>query len=297
MPYQIEITDTVPGTVLELRRVVRPEHVGEDIGTGLAELYAEVEATRLHPAGPPSATYLTPPVPGQAMNVDLGVPVTAGAGRAAPRAGARVVGRHSRPVARTIHRGDYAGIGAAYKALDEWIFSNGFRAAGPPTETYLTGPDAVSDTAAYRTEVCIPVAPSAGLSVRFPGGFATAVEQTTKALRENGFGVLTQIDLRATLHERTGAEIGDHLVLGVCDPRLAERALEVDRQAGLLLPCTVAVRADEQGTVVEALDPAVLVQATGMTELGPVAAEARTRLAAALRAVAATSTEKEYGDE
>ena len=297
MPYQIEITDTVPGTVLELRRVVRSEHVGEDIGTGLAELYAEVEATGLHPAGPPSVTYLTPPGPGQAMDVDLGLPVTAGAGRAAPRPGARVVGRHSRPVARTIHRGDYAGIGAAYKVLDEWIFSNGYRPAGPPTETHLPGPDAVSDTAAYRTEVCIPVAPAAGLSVRFPGDFTAAVEQTTKALGENGFGVLTKIDLRATLHERTGAEIGDHLLLGVCDPRLAERALDVDRQAGLLLPCTVAVRADEQGTVVEALDPAVLVQATGITELEPVAAEARTRLATALRAVAAAGTEKEYGGE
>ena len=49
MPYQIEITDTVPGTALELRRAVRPEHVGEDIGTGLAELYAEIDATGLHP--------------------------------------------------------------------------------------------------------------------------------------------------------------------------------------------------------------------------------------------------------
>ena len=83
-------------------------------------------------------------------------------------------------------------------------------------------------------------------------------------------------------------------MLGVFDPRLAERTLAVDPQAGLLLPCTVAVRVDDQGTVVEALDPTVLVQATGIVELEPVATEARTRLTTALRAVAAA---KEHSDE
>ena len=286
MTYQIEITDTVPGTVLELRRVVRPEHIGEDLGAGLAELYAEVEATGLHPAGPPAVTYLDRPVPGRPMDVDLGVPVMPGAGRAAPGAGARVVGRHSRPVARTIHRGDYAELGTAYEALEEWIFSHGYRTAGPPTETYLTGPDAVSDPAGYRTEVCVPVVPSAALSVRLPGDVAATVARTREALEANGFGVLTEVDLRATLRERTGTDLEDFLVLGVCAPRLAERALAVDRQAGLLLPCTVTVHADGEDTVVEALDPVVLARTIGLADLEPVAAEARARLATALRAVA-----------
>ena len=90
---------------------------------------------------------------------------------------------------------------------------------------------------------------------------------------------------RATLREKTGAELEDFLILGACVPELAKRALDVDRQAGLLLPCTIAVRADGDATLVEALDPAILVRATGLAELEPVAVEARERLAAALRAV------------
>ncbi len=286
MPYDIEITETVPGTVLELRRVVRPEHIGEDIGAGLAELYTQVTAAGLHPVGPPAVTYLDMLVPGQPVNIDLGVPIAPGVGKAEPGGGARVVGRHSRPAARTIHHGDYTGLGAAYEALTEWIFSHGYRTVGPPTETYLAGPDTVPDPAGYRTEISIPVIQSIGLSVRIPHDFATAVTRTRDALREQGFGVLTEIDLRATLRDRTGAELEDFLLLGVCDPRLAERALAVDRQAGLLLPCTVAVRADGDATVVEALDPAILVHASGIPDLEPVATEARTRLAAALRVVA-----------
>jgi uncharacterized protein (DUF302 family) len=195
------------------------------------------------------------------------------------------VGRHSRPAAHTVHHGDYAGIGAAYQALDEWILSHGYRSAGPPTETYLTGPDTVPDPAGYRTELSIPVMPSIGLSVRVADGFAPTVERTRRALRDNGFGVLTEIDVRDTLRERIGAELEDFLILGACAPELAKRALDVDRQAGLLLPCTVAVRADGDATVVEALDPAILARATGLAELEPVATEARERLAAALRAV------------
>ncbi|MPZ85078.1 MAG: DUF302 domain-containing protein [Actinophytocola sp.] len=287
MSYQIEVTGTVPGAVYELHRVVRPEYVGDDIGAGLAELYAEVEAAGLHPAGPPSVTYLDPLVLGHPVNVDLGVPVTPGTGHAKPGTGGRVVGRHSRPVARTVHHGDYTGIAAAYQALEEWIFTHGYRSAGPPTETYLAGPDTVPDAAGYRTAVYVPVVPSIGISVRVADGFAGAVERTRKALREVGFGVLTEIDVRATLREKIGAELEDFLILGACNPQLAKRALDADRQAGLLLPCTVAVRADGDATVVEALDPTILVRATGLPELDPVATEARERLAAALASLRA----------
>jgi uncharacterized protein (DUF302 family) len=288
MSYQIEVTDTVPGTVFELRRVVRPEHVGDDVGAGFADLYTEVEAAGLHPAGPPAVTCLDPLVPGRPMKVDLDVPIAPGAGHVEPGAGARLVGRHSRPAAHTVHHGDYAGIGAAYRALEEWIFSHGFRSVGPPTETYLAGPDTAPDPAGYRTEVSMPVVPSIGLSIRVAGGFAATVARTRKTLRINGFGVLTEIDVRATFRERIGTELEDFLILGVCDPGLAKRALDIDRQAGLLLPCTVAVRADGDATVVEALDPAILVRATGLAELEPVAIEARARLAAVLRAVVQT---------
>jgi uncharacterized protein (DUF302 family)/effector-binding domain-containing protein len=289
MSYEIEVIDTVPGTVFELRREIRPERVGADIGVGLAEMYAEAEAAGLHPTGPPAVTYLDPLVPGKAMSVDVGVTIAPGTGHVALGAGARIVGRHSRPVARTIHHGGYSGIDAAYRALEDWIFGHGYRTAGPPTETYLVGPDTAPDPAGYRTEVCMPVVPSIGLSVRVADDFATAVERTTKALRAGGFGVLTEIDVRTTLREKIGAEVEDFLLLGACAPELAKRALDVDRQAGLLLPCTVAVRADGDHTVVEALDPAILVRATGLAELGPVADEARERLAAVLAALRAAA--------
>jgi uncharacterized protein (DUF302 family) len=94
--------------------------------------------------------------------------------------------------------------------------------------------------------------------------------------------VLWETDLRAVLHERTGAALEDYLMLGVCAPDLALRVLDTDRQAGLLLPCTVVVRADGDGALVEALDPAVLVRATSLPDLGPVAADARKRLDAVL---------------
>jgi uncharacterized protein (DUF302 family)/effector-binding domain-containing protein len=278
MSYQIEITDTVPGTVFELHRTVRPDQIGADIGAGLAELYTKAEAAGLHPAGLPAVTYLDPLLPGKPMNVTLDVAVVPGTGYAEIEDTARIMGRHSRPVARTVHYGDYTGIGAAHEALAEWIFTHGYRSAGPATETYLAGPDTVPDPTGYRTEVSVPVVPSIGLSVQVSDGFAPTVERTRTALRDNGFGVLTEIDLR----ERIGAEFEDFLILGVCAPELAKRALDVDRQAGLLLPCTVAVRTDGDHTVVEALDPTILVHATGLAELAPVATEARERLTAAL---------------
>lgn len=279
MPYEIEIVDTVPGSVLELRRMVHPEHIGEDIATDLAELYAEVAAAGLHPVGPPAVTYLDSPVPGQPMSVDLGIAVAPGAARARLGEDARIVGRHSRPVARTVHVGSYTGIGAAYQALDTWLTGHGYRSAGPPTETYLTGPDTEVDPARYRTEVSIPIVPSFAVSVRVEDDVQAAVERTRNALRSHGFDTVSETDLRAV--SRAGADQDDLVVLVVCDPELVRRALDVDRQAALL-PTVVAVRAEGDATVVEALDPTVLVQATGLAELGPVASETRRRLAEAL---------------
>ncbi|GAA4327422.1 hypothetical protein GCM10023178_40120 [Actinomadura luteofluorescens] len=102
-------------------------------------------------------------------------------------------------------------------------------------------------------------------------------------LKDQGFGVLTEIDVRATLREKLGETMEDYLILGACNPRLAHRALGVDRRIGLLLPCNVVVRADGEETVVEALDPQVMVSVSDRRDLGPVADEAAERLAAALR--------------
>jgi uncharacterized protein (DUF302 family) len=121
-----------------------------------------------------------------------------------------------------------------------------------------------------------------GMTTRLRVPFAEAVERTRAALQAQGFGVLTEIDVRATLRDKLGEEIEDYLILGACNPPLAHRALLADRQIGLLLPCNVVVRADGAETVVEALDPQVMATVSGRPELKPVAEEATRRLAAAL---------------
>ncbi|WP_051499961.1 DUF302 domain-containing protein [Nocardia sp. BMG51109] len=108
------------------------------------------------------------------------------------------------------------------------------------------------------------------------------MEMTREALRQQGFGVLTEIDVRATLREKLGEQIEPYVILGACNPRLASRALATDRQAGLLLPCNVVVRGADTGTLVEAADPDVLVRATGHGDLQAIADEARGLLTAAI---------------
>ncbi|MGW2374599.1 MULTISPECIES: DUF302 domain-containing protein [Kitasatospora] len=122
-----------------------------------------------------------------------------------------------------------------------------------------------------------------GLGVRLDRPFQQAVADVTAALKEQGFGVLTTIDVRATLHDKLGAELEDYLILGACNPALAHRALNADRRIGLLLPCNVVVRRDGDATVVEAVDPQTLVTLAGPDGgLAEVAGEAARRLAAAL---------------
>ncbi|HEX5596714.1 MAG TPA: DUF302 domain-containing protein [Micromonosporaceae bacterium] len=125
------------------------------------------------------------------------------------------------------------------------------------------------------------------LSVRLPMAFAPAVERVRAALLEQGFGVITQIDLQATLREKIGVQIEEYLILGACNPELAHRAVNIDRDIGLLLPCNVVVRAGgPDATLVQALDPQVMVQVSKRAELGPVADEAARRLGTALDALA-----------
>jgi uncharacterized protein (DUF302 family) len=128
---------------------------------------------------------------------------------------------------------------------------------------------------------------SYGTTVRLAAPFASTVDRVRLALKEQGFGVLTEIDVQATLREKLGAEMEDYLILGACNPPLAHRALDADRDIGLLLPCNVVVRADgPDATLVQALDPQVMVQVAGKPELKDVAEEATTRLRAALDALA-----------
>ena len=121
-----------------------------------------------------------------------------------------------------------------------------------------------------------------GTVVVFPA-FSTTLDAVRTALSEQGFGVLTEIDLAATLKAKIGAEIPPQVILGACRPPLAHAAVLAEPSIGLLLPCNVVVRAlDEDRTVVEAMDPQVMVTLTGNEELAGIADEARQRLAAAL---------------
>lgn len=131
---------------------------------------------------------------------------------------------------------------------------------------------------------------SIALSTALHTSFDDAVERTRQALAEQGFGVLTEIDMKATLKAKLGEEMEDYLILGACNPPLAHRAVNVDRQIGLLLPCNVVVRAhpDDADTVlVEAMDPQVLVDVTGEPEMRPVADEVATKLHAAIDSLGA----------
>ena len=123
---------------------------------------------------------------------------------------------------------------------------------------------------------------SYGTSVTLHEPFTEAVARVRAALTGQGFGVLTEIDVTATMRAKLGKDMEDYVILGACNPPFAHQALDIDRSIGLLLPCNVVVRAAAGGTVVEALDPQVMVTLTGRDELKPVADEVARRLAAAL---------------
>ncbi|WP_069173977.1 DUF302 domain-containing protein [Streptomyces griseus] len=112
--------------------------------------------------------------------------------------------------------------------------------------------------------------------------FERAQPAVRQALADQGFGVLTEIDVRATLKAKLDHDMEPYLILGACNPPLARRALDADRSIGLLLPCNVVVRAEGDRTVVQALDPGTMVTLTGLDALAPVAEEATRRLDAAL---------------
>jgi uncharacterized protein (DUF302 family) len=121
-----------------------------------------------------------------------------------------------------------------------------------------------------------------GKRVNLP--YAQAVESTKAALKEQGFGVLTEIDIKQIMKEKRGIDFRPYLILGACNPPLAEQALKVELDVGLLLPCNVIIYADEagEGSVVEAMDPEAALGIVGNPVLERVALEAKARLQKAL---------------
>jgi len=136
-----------------------------------------------------------------------------------------------------------------------------------------------------------------GFQAELPVAYEQAVALTREALSEHGFGVLTEIDVRATLKKKLDVEFRPYVILGACNPPFAHRFLTGELPIGLLLPCNVIVYAgDQPGTsVVAVLDPVVQLGVTGRDDLQPLASEARDLLRQALERVrrsAADTTKK-----
>ena len=109
--------------------------------------------------------------------------------------------------------------------------------------------------------------------------FDQASARATEALAKEGFGVLTEIDVAATLKKKLGKEMPPYKILGACNPQFAHRAIEAEPQIGALLPCNVVVRVDAAGkTVVEIMDPRAVLQLVDQPEIAAIAAQVRERL-------------------
>ena len=113
-----------------------------------------------------------------------------------------------------------------------------------------------------------------------------ALERVTQELSKEGFGILTEIDVAATLKKKLGVDVPPYRILGACNPQFAHRALQAEPQIGALLPCNVVVRVDASGkTLVEIMDPRAVLELVGRPEIATMAGEVRGRLERVLAAV------------
>lgn len=116
--------------------------------------------------------------------------------------------------------------------------------------------------------------------------FQEAIEKTTAALKEEGFGVLTEIDIKATLKKKLDADFYNYTILGACNPQMAHQALQVENKIGTMLPCNVIVQEREPGVVeVSAVDPAASMMAVENDSLGEIAKDVRERLTKVIKSI------------
>lgn len=126
---------------------------------------------------------------------------------------------------------------------------------------------------------------SYGIGTHLAVEYDDAIPLVKAALKEQGFGVLTEIDVKKTLHEKIGAEIEPYIILGACNPHLAYRALQIEPEIGLLLPCNVTVRSEAAGCRVDIADPDAMMGIAGAGKLDEVASEARAKLVKVIEAL------------
>jgi uncharacterized protein (DUF302 family) len=124
-----------------------------------------------------------------------------------------------------------------------------------------------------------------GMSRLVSGTFDAVVARAEAALKEQGFGVLTRIDVKATLKEKLGVDVASNVILGACNPPLAHKALTIEPRIALLLPCNVVVRQEGNAVRVEAIEPYAMVEMFPDKNLTEVAAEASDRLRRAVEAI------------
>lgn len=128
-----------------------------------------------------------------------------------------------------------------------------------------------------------------GMSVNLNIPYAEAIAKAKEALKGQGFGVLTEIDVKKTLKEKLGAEFKQYVILGACNPQLAHQAFQAEEEIGLLLPCNVIVYDEDDHSVVAVLDPEAALGVVGNPALTSIAVEARKRLRQALDTLEAGS--------
>ena len=116
-------------------------------------------------------------------------------------------------------------------------------------------------------------------------GFDEAVRRTTEALKLEGFGIITEIDVKATVKNKLNIDIDKYIILGACNPAFAHRALELEKDLGLLMPCNVVIYEDKGKTFVVSTRPTVTMGVVGNPQLAPVAAQVEEKLKKAIEGV------------
>jgi uncharacterized protein (DUF302 family) len=127
--------------------------------------------------------------------------------------------------------------------------------------------------------------PSYGNQVKTTLAYSQAVDRVKALLREEGFGVLCEIDVAATVREKLGETFRPYLILGACNPQLAHRAISAEPQLGLLLPCNVVVQEMDGATLVSAVDVGAMLAIVGNPQLDGVASDVNARLKRVLDAI------------